>query len=104
MARWLPRALARVRELASRRQIRFTHKALDELARLELELDEDDACDVLANLRGRDSTGRQLSETTGEWMYVFKPICGGLRLYVKVILRNDCVLISFHGDDHEDDN
>ncbi len=39
-------------------------------------------------------------------MYVFKPFLGETVLYVKIILRNDCVVISFHedeGDGHEED-
>lgn len=102
MARWLPRILARIRELAAQRRVRFTQKALHELAGVDLELDEEDACDILASLQSQDSAGRHISETTGEWMYVFKPICGGILLYVKVILRNDCVLISVHEDHHDD--
>ena len=102
MARWLPQVLARIRELAARRRVRFTQKALHELASLDLEIDEEDACDILASLRSQDSAGRQASETTGEWMYVFKPNCGGILLYVKVILRDDCILISVHEDHHDD--
>lgn len=29
-------------------------------------------------------------------MYVFKPMTLSGRLYVKVVLRNDCVVVSFH--------
>jgi len=29
-------------------------------------------------------------------MYVFKPPVGGIVVYVKLILRSDCVVISFH--------
>jgi hypothetical protein len=39
---------------------------------------------------------------TGEWAYVLP----GTVLYVKLILRNDCVVVSFHedeGEDHEED-
>lgn len=104
MARWIPQVLARIRALASQRRVRFTQKALHELAGLELEVDEEDVCDILADLRRQDVVGRHTSETTGEWMYVFKPTRGGLLLYVKVILRSDCILISFHEDDHEDDH
>lgn len=102
MPRWLPWVLARIRELATRRKIRFTHKALHELAALEAELDEDDVCDVLASLERRQSAGRVASEVIGEWLYVFKPVRSGMRLYVKLILRSDCVLISFHEDTDDD--
>jgi hypothetical protein len=39
------------------------------------------------------------SAATGEWMYLFKPQVSATILYVKVILRNDCVVISFHEDE-----
>ena len=32
-------------------------------------------------------------------MYVFKPDVGGLVLYLKVVLREDCVVVSFHEDE-----
>ena len=38
-------------------------------------------------------------------MYVLEPKVGAVPLYVKVILRSECVVISFHareGDDEED--
>jgi hypothetical protein len=40
-------------------------------------------------------------------MYVFKPWLGGLVLYVKLIIRTDCIVVSFHEDegaDHEEDD
>ena len=43
---------------------------------------------------------------TGEWMYLFTPRVAGSVLYVKVILRADCVVISFRegeDEDHEDE-
>lgn len=43
----------------------------------------------------------------GEWMYVFDPLLGGTVLYVKIILRSDCMVISFHEDEgggHEEDD
>ena len=83
---------------------RFTLKALCELA--ELSLDEEDACDVLASLTAEDCAGRKRSATTGEWMYVFRPNVAGTVIYIKVILRINCVLISFHEDEdgvHEED-
>ena len=35
-------------------------------------------------------------------MYVFKPSVGGTVLYVKVIVRGDCIVISFHEDEEEE--
>jgi hypothetical protein len=65
------------------------------------DLDEEDACDIMASLRAADSTGRIRSATTHEWMYLFKPQQTETTLYLKLILRSDCIVISFHGD--EDD-
>jgi hypothetical protein len=98
MPRWLPQVLKRIRLLAAARQVLFTLKARRELAALQFGLDEEDACDVLANLKAGDSDGRLASAVTGEWMYVFKPALAGAALYVKIILRRDCVVVSFHDD------
>lgn len=99
MPRWLPRVLTRIRGLAAARQVLFTLKARRELAALELGLDEEDACDLLAELTAEDSAGRLASAATGEWMYVFKPALAGVVLYVKLILRKDCIVVSFHEDE-----
>ena len=83
----------------------FTLKARRELASLQFGLDEQDACDVLANLAAEDSAGRLKSPAMGEWAYVFKPLLAGTVLYVKLILRSDCAVISFHqgeGEGHEE--
>ena len=94
---WLTKALRRIKELAQARSVWFTLKAFRELS--QLGLDEEDACEVLAGLRAADSTERRKSAKTGEWMYVFKPKFGETVLYVKVLLRTNCVLISFHEDE-----
>ncbi len=107
MPRWLPRVLTRVRELATARKVLFTLKARRELAGLGFGLDEEDACDVLEKLADGDSAGRLVSETTGEWMYLFKPSLAGVVLYVKIMLRNDCIVVSFHEDEgagHEEED
>jgi hypothetical protein len=101
--RWLPEVLERIHELASQGRVRFTMKALRELAALDLGLDEEDACHVLANLVASDFVERLASEKTGEWMYVFKPRVGGVVVYVKLILRSDCVVISFHEEEEPGD-
>lgn len=80
-------------------------KALQELAALDMGLDEEDAGDVLANLAPSDLVERLVSKKTGEWMYVFKPSVGAVVVYVKVVLRSDCVVISFHEEeDHSDED
>jgi hypothetical protein len=107
MPRWLPRVLARIRELAAGRRILFTLKARRELAALDFGLDQDDACDVLANLAEEDCSGRLESTATGEWMYLFKPSLAGTVFYVKVVLRGECIVVSFHEDEgggHEEED
>ena len=107
MPRWLSLVVRRVRELAVVRRISFTLKAQRELQALGLGLDVGDACDVLARLTPEDSTGRVLSEVTSEWMYVFRPRLVGKLVYVKLILRSDCLVVSFHEDEgtsHEEES
>lgn len=103
--RWLPRVLQRVQELVAQRKVVFTLKARRELAALDFGLDPEDACDLLASLTAEDSAGRLVSVATGEWLYVFKPELAGAVLYVKLILRLDCIVVSFHEDagGHEED-
>lgn len=36
---------------------------------------------------------------TGEWMYVFKPVLAGTIVYLKLIIRDGCVIVSFHEDE-----
>lgn len=101
MPRWLSRVLERVHALAAQGNVRFTLKALQELA--VLDLDADDAVEVLQSLTPKDSAGRLVSALTGEWMYVFKPALGGTMLYLKLVLRVDCVVVSFHKEGSGDD-
>jgi hypothetical protein len=76
----MPPALAdvlrRVRALAAERRLRFTLKAVRELA--VLGLDATDACESLEGLKAADFVRRLTSGATGEWMYVFKPKVGGM--------------------------
>lgn len=103
MARWLSRLLKRIRALSLAHRVRFTHKAYAELAQLGLGLDPFDALHVLSHLEPSDYAGREVSDLTGEWMYVFTPEIGEMTLYLKVILRAECVVISFHEQGEEDD-
>ncbi len=96
MTRRLASALARIRALAAEQRVRLTLKARRELAEMELGMDEEDACDILASLTAEDSAGRFRSAGTGEWMYVFAPRVGGRKLYVKLVAREDCIVVSFH--------
>ena len=101
---WATAVLRRVRRLAAERKVRFTLKAFQELASLGMGLDEEDACHVLRNLKPNDVVGRLISDKTGEWMYVFAPSVGGTDLYVKLVLRGDCVVISFHEQEDSDED
>jgi hypothetical protein len=103
MPRWLTTALGRIRALAADGKVRLTLRALRELSALGL--DVDDAMAVIAGLRAADSAGRVVSEGTGEWLYVFKPQVGGTTVYLKLAVRTDCIVVSFHVDqeDHHDE-
>jgi hypothetical protein len=57
---------------------------------------------VLAALEVQDFARRLVSARTREWLYVFKPRVSGRLLYVKVVVREDCIVVSFH-DEVEDD-
>jgi hypothetical protein len=96
--RWLPRVLTRIHTLATDRRVSFTLKARRELALLGDGLDEEDACELLAALTPPDSAGRLRSSVTGEWMYIFKPALDDKLLYIKILLRTDCIVVSFHED------
>ena len=103
MPRWLPRVLARIRRLAAEGKVQFTEKALRELEALDLGLNEHDGADVVLSLTARECTGRVFSPETAEWLYVFRPPFAGSALYVKLVLRASCVVISFHRE-REDEN
>ena len=103
MPRWLPRLLRRIHDLSGRGRVRFTLKAARELAALGAGLDAQDACDTLAALRAKDFADRFQSEHTAEWMYVFKPLIAGTVVYLKLVLRAECLVVSFHEDEGESD-
>jgi hypothetical protein len=101
---WLVRILKRIHEFAAESRYRLTYKALWEAESLGFA--PEDVRNVLLCLGTSDSAGRVASRTTGEWMYVFKPCVGAEVLYVKLIVRGGCVVVSFHedeGDAHEED-
>ncbi len=103
MQRWLPVLVNRIRKLARERKVLVTHKALRELAALDLGLDVDDACDVLAKLTTSDFAGRLVSHVTKEWTYIFKPYVAGIPAYLKLVLRRNCVVVSFHEEEVDDE-
>ncbi len=89
-------ALRRIKALATQRAIRITLKALDEIAVLEPPADIDDVVETLEHLVIGDWAGRLISHATGEPMYVFKPSTIFGIVYVKVVIRTDCIVVSFH--------
>ena len=102
MTRWRPRILARIVTLASARRVQITNKTRREIEALDLELGSDDVCDLLAALSANDFSRRIASEMTGEWLYVFKPQLLGMTLYLKLIVREDCIVVSFHEDETDE--
>jgi hypothetical protein len=94
--RWLTRALARIHAAAERDAIRLTYKAEEEAR--ELGLSCTDAAEVVSSLTIRDFARRISSEITDDWMYVFLAELAGRQLYIKVVLRAHCVVVSFHED------
>lgn len=101
--RWLVRVLEHIKRCGLTRSVDFTLKANEELLGLGLGLDQDDACEILAQLSFRDFAERTISTRTGDVMYVFTPRVADVVLYVKVILRRRCAVISFHERDQAED-
>ncbi|MFI5299611.1 MAG: type II toxin-antitoxin system MqsR family toxin [Polyangiales bacterium] len=94
--------MRRVHDLAAAGRVRFTVKAFRELA--EINLDVIDALDVLTSLRHSDAHARFRSARTGEWIFVFKPTVADVVVYLKVIVRDDCIVVSIHEDEASDDD
>ena len=101
MARWLTKVLRRVQDLALQRRLRLTAKASQEIAALGL--DPEDVRDALMKLKSADLDGRKISHVTGEWLYIFKRHAEEELVYIKLILRGECVLVSFHQDEEDDE-
>jgi hypothetical protein len=93
--------VARIHAQAARGRVVFTDKARRELRACGFHAD--DALELLAGLQVEDLDRSQASSRGPEMMHVFKPHAGGMRLYVKVVLRMACVVISLHEDRNGDD-
>src|SRR6266540_478758 len=61
------------------------------------------ASNVVHGGRAQESAGRVFSNETSEWLYVFKPWILGSVLYVKLVLRAHCVVVSFHKEQANED-
>jgi hypothetical protein len=103
VAAWLSGVLKRIHKLASEGKMRLTVKALAEVRGLDLGLGVSDVVDILTTLSAADSAGRLRSSASSEWLYVFKPTAAETVLYVKVVLRGDCVVVSFHKDESNEE-
>jgi hypothetical protein len=103
MPRWLSKTLATIHGLAADGKLRLTAKADRELATIAAGLDPEDVRDVLIGLTSGDFTARRASKSTKEWMYVFKPRVGEEIVYLKLIVRRECVVVSFHEDEGGED-
>lgn len=102
MTAWeVARVAARVRVLVAEGRVRFTLKAVRELAAVGL--DSRDACEILSVLRPSAFIKKVASQKTSEWMYVFKPVVNGMVMYVKLILRAGCLVVSFHEDESDEE-
>ena len=98
MSRSIPRLLSRVRKLAEQGRVNFTRKAYRELATFDQPIVESDAIDIIIAFTEHDFVQRIKSHITGEHMYVFKTRIGNLWIYVKLLLRDECIIVSFHED------
>lgn len=103
MPTWLSGVLDRIHKLAEAGKVRLTVKALAEVRGLGLGLGVTDVVDVLMGLTSSESDGRLRSSVSAEWLYVFKPTVAETVLYVKVVLRSDCVVVSFHRDESNEE-
>jgi|GEM_PF-2131135 len=99
--KWFPGVLKTIQRLAEAKKVVFTHKVTLEVSHLGMGIDFDDVCDILSSLKASDFWERLKSKQTQEWLYVFKPDIGGTIIYIKVLVRTECVVISFHEDDYE---
>ena len=87
-----------IQSLAKEGKVSFTYKAVREIAMLEIGLDETDVCEILKEIKATDSFEKIKSKISDEWMYVFKVSVATTLVYLKLILRDNCIVISCHED------
>ena len=90
--------IAQVHECVARGAVRITLKAQDEMNLLEPLADFEDVLDVLDGLTPNDWERKLVSFESGEAMHVFKPSTVFGVLYVKIVIRAGCIVVSFHED------
>lgn len=101
LPKWLPSVLKHIHACARAGRVHLTKKAIYEVGALGMGLDEQDVVEVVGALSPDDYCARIVSDHTGEWMFVFKPLVFGVTLYVKVALREHCLVVSFHEDEED---
>jgi hypothetical protein len=97
---WLDEVLEEIHAHARAGRVQLTDKAHHERRQLGLELGVPEVVEILLALEPRDFRQRLPSEIPAEWLYVFKPTFWRVIIYIKLALRERCVVISFHEDDH----
>ena len=82
--------------LAAAGRLRFTATARAEAN--ELGLSHEDVALLLCHVTPHDRPTRLRSLSSHDRLYSFSPALPGLRLYLKIAIRADCVVISCHED------
>jgi hypothetical protein len=100
MPHWLARTLSRIHRMVATDRVRLTRKAQEEARALHLLAE--DVEDLLASLAASHYAARLRSDVTGETMFVFVLLVGDTPMYIKLVLRNECVVVSFHEDAEAD--
>ena len=103
MPRWLGEVLKAVHRNARRGSVRVTYKALHEMAALEPSISPDEARQVLQGLDRASFRHRLRSIRSAEWLYVFRATWCGEAVYIKILLRAECTIISFHPEASDDE-
>jgi hypothetical protein len=99
--RWLGDVLRAIHGHARTSSVRLTYKALLEMAELDPSATPEDALDLLVGLNRSGFRYRVRSAKTGDWLYVFRTAWCGERIYLKLLLRADCTIVSFHPEDSD---
>lgn len=94
--------LRTIHEAVAEDRVLYTVKARAEMGALCI--DETDAAEILSGLSASDYHQTLHSHSTDEQLWVFKPLLFDEVLYVKVVLRERCVVISLHEDRDGDEN
>lgn len=103
MPRWLGEVLKAVHRNARQGSVRVTYKALQEMAALEPSIAPEEARQLIEGLDRASFRHRLRSIRSGEWLYVFRATWCAEPVYIKLLLRTDCTIISFHPEASDDE-